>query len=96
MYKSPDKFLLSGNSVAFVLSLNLDESLSALDHHHHEVIVLGALVAQVPGDPPEEVQAEVAGREGIEHAALLGGLVAQADHARRVLYMTAVTACMTA
>ena len=61
--------------------------LSPFNYDHNEMIVLGALVAQVPGDPPEEVQAEVAGREGVQHPALLRDLVAQADHPGGVLLL---------
>ena len=51
------------------------------------MIILGALVAQVAGDPPEQVQTEVAGREGVQHPTLLRGLVAEADHTGGVLLL---------
>ena len=51
------------------------------------MVILGALVAQVAGDPPEQVQTEVAGREGVQHPALLRGLVAEADDAGGVLLL---------
>ena len=51
------------------------------------MVILGALIAQVPGDPPEQVQTEVAGREGVQHPALLRGLVAEADHTGGVLLL---------
>ena len=51
------------------------------------MIVLGSLVAEVPGHPPQEIQTEVAGREGVQHPALLRGLVAEADHTGGVLLL---------
>ena len=51
------------------------------------MVILGALIAQVPGDPLEQIQAEVAGREGVQHAALLRGLVAEADHPGGILLL---------
>ena len=66
------------------------------DHNHHQMVLLVSLVREVGGDAAQEPCGELAGWEGVEHPALLGGLVAQADHARRVLNMTAVTACMAA
>ena len=61
--------------------------LSALDHDHYQMIILGSLVAEVPGHPPQEIQTEVAGWEGVQHPALLRGLVTEADHTGCVLLL---------
>ena len=64
---------------------HLGHCLAPPDHHHHQVVVLGPLVRQVTGGPPQEVCREGARGEGVEDSVLAGVSVDETDELHRTI-----------
>ena len=53
--------------------------LPSSDNHHHQVVVLGPLVRQVRGHPPQQLHGEVAGWECVQNSSLFCLSVVETD-----------------